>query len=120
MVWRWILEKIYNININDARTYVLPITNIIGRRLNRITLLNNKLISLVSKLYTIPDRDDKNEICSLIAKTISEIEVLVLKNVDDAQIIEYSLAEFTMKQDVFITPEMLQKKSQSSDQIYFA
>jgi hypothetical protein len=88
---------IHNVNINDARTYVLPIANIIGRRLNRIGKLTNKLISLVSKLYTTPDRDDKTEMCNEISAVISEIETLVLKNVDDTQIMEYSLAEFTMK-----------------------
>jgi hypothetical protein len=90
------MEEIYNININDVRTFVLPITNIIKKRTHRISLLNNKLITLVSKLYMIPDQDDKNEICNLIAKTITEIETLVLKNADDAQILEYSLAEFTL------------------------
>lgn len=91
------METVYPININDARTYVLPVTNIIGRRLNRISTLNNKLISLIAKLYTLPDTDDKTEICTLISKTISEIELLVLKNIDDTQILEYSLAEFTLK-----------------------
>lgn len=112
------METIYNININDARTYVLPISNIIGKRLNRISMLNNRLISLVSKLYMIPDRDDKNEICSLISKTISELEILILKNVDDAQIIEYSLAEFTMKKDLLLLPE--ERKSDSDQHVYFA
>ena len=91
------METVHNININDARTYVLPITNIIERRINKISILNNKLVSLVTKLYMIPDGDDKTEICNMIAKTISEIEILVLKNIDDTQILEYSLAEFAPK-----------------------
>jgi hypothetical protein len=90
------MEAIYNIDINDARTFILPITNIIGKRINKIAILNSKLIALVSKLYMIPDPDDKNEICGIIYKTISEIETLILKNADDAQILEYSLAEFTL------------------------
>jgi hypothetical protein len=110
------LETTYNININDARTYVLPISNIIGKRLNRISMLNSKLISLVNKLYMIPDNDDKNEICLLISKIISEIETLVLKNVDDAQIIEYSLAEFTMKKELIIE----NPKLPTDQHIYFA
>lgn len=85
------------ININDARSYVLPISNIIGRRLNRISLLNNKLTVIVSKLYITPDDADKNEICKSITEIISEIELLVLKNIDDTQILEYALAEFTLK-----------------------
>jgi hypothetical protein len=83
------------ININDARTYVIPIANIIGKRLNRISTLKNKLITLVAKLYTMPDNDDKTEICNNISKTIAEIEILILKNIDDTQILEYSLAIIT-------------------------
>lgn len=117
-MWRWILETIYNINVNDARTYILPIINIIRRRLNRISTLTNKLISLVAKLYTIPDHEDKTEVCDAISNLISEIEVLVLKNVDDAQIMEYALAEFTIKSTV---TEKLQPISVSSEQhTYFA
>jgi hypothetical protein len=83
--------------MNDARSYVIPIANIIGRRIDRICVLNNKLTSLISKLYLIPDGEDKTELCNTISKTISEIELLVLKNIDDSQILEYSLAEFTLK-----------------------
>lgn len=106
------------ININDARTYVLPVANIIGRRINRIATLNNKLISLVAKLYMIPDDDDKTEICNSISKTISEIELLVLKNIDDTQILEYSLAEFAPKLQPVI--EKARKSDQSDQHVYFA
>ena len=106
------------INVNDARTYVLPIANIIGRRINRISTLNNKLITLVAKLYMIPDGDDKTEICNLISKTISEIELLVLKNIDDTQILEYSLAEFTLKPQVL--PEKVPKSNSMDQHAYFA
>lgn len=106
------------ININDARTYVLPVANIIGRRINRIATLNNKLISLVAKLYMIPDDDDKTEICNSISKTISEIELLVLKNIDDTQILEYSLAEFAPKLQPVI--EKTRKSDQSDQHVYFA
>ena len=87
----------YRIDMNDARSYVIPIANIIGRRIDRICVLNSKLSSLMSKLYLIPDSEDKTEICNIISKTIAEIELLVLKNIDDSQILEYSLAEFTIK-----------------------
>lgn len=108
-----------DINVNDARTYVLPITNIIGRRINRIATLNNKLITMVAKLYMIPDENDKTEICDLISKTISEIELLVLKNIDDTQILEYSLAEFVPK--IPQTMDKCKKSEPSSDQhAYFA
>jgi len=85
------------ININDARTYVVPIANIIGKRLNRIATLKNKLIALVAKLYMMPDSDDKTDVCNNISKIIAEIEILILKNIDDTQILEYSLAEFVPK-----------------------
>lgn len=91
------METDYHIDMNDARSYVIPIANVIGRRIDRICVLNNKLSSLLSKLYLIPDKEDKTEICNTISKTIAEIELLVLKNIDDSQILEYSLAEFTMK-----------------------
>ena len=87
----------HNIDIEDARTFVLPITHIIKKRINKILLLRNKLITLVAKLYSIPDTTDKTEICNMISKTISTIETLILKNIDDTQILEYSLAEFTIK-----------------------
>lgn len=85
------------IDVTDARSYVIPITNIIGKRINRISVLKGKLIVLISKLYASPDDSDKTEICEKIAKTISEIELLILKNIDDTQVLEHSLAEFTMK-----------------------
>jgi hypothetical protein len=111
------LETIYNININDARTYAIPIANIIGKRLNRIITLNNKLTILVSKLYVIPDTDDKTEICTSITKIISEIETLILKNIDDAQILEYALSEFTLT----IPPiEKLPKSDTFEQHAYFA
>jgi hypothetical protein len=106
------------ININDARTYVVPIANIIGKRLNRISTLKNKLITLVAKLYMIPDSDDKTEICNDIAKTISEIEILVLKNIDDTQILEYSLAEFAPKTLPFT--EKSHKTESTEPHTYFA
>ena len=109
----------YNIDSTDARTYVMPIANIIGKRLNRISVLNSRLASFVAKLYMIPDNEDKTEICEEIEKTISEIEILILKNIDDSQILEYSLAEFTFKPPL---SEKLQKESDAiSDQhAYFA
>jgi hypothetical protein len=88
---------VYPIDMKDVRTYVLPITNIIGRRINRVVFLNTRLKSLITKLYIMPDEDDKTEICNKIERTIAEIELLVLKNIDDSQILEYSLAEFTTK-----------------------
>ncbi len=106
------------ININDARTYVVPIANIIGKRLNRIATLKNKLITLVAKLYTMPDSDDKTEICNTIAKTIAEIEILVLKNIDDTQILEYSLAEFAPKTTTI--SEKSQKTTSLEPHTYFA
>jgi hypothetical protein len=106
------------ININDARTYVVPICNIIGKRLNRISTLKSKLITLVAKLYMIPDGDDKTEICNDISKTISEIEILILKNIDDTQILEYSLAEFVPKTSLF--SEKTQKTETSEPHTYFA
>jgi len=106
------------ININDARTYVIPIANIIGKRLNRISTLKNKLITLVAKLYMIPDGDDKTEICNTIAKTIAEIEILVLKNIDDTQILEYSLAEFAPKTNAM--SEKMQKTATLEPHTYFA
>lgn len=83
------------INLTDTRSYALPIANIIGKRINHIATLNNKLTRLVNKLYLIPDEEDKNEICSDISKIISEIELLILKNIDDAQVLEYTLATLT-------------------------
>lgn len=66
----------------------------------------------------VPDTDDKTEICTLITKTISEIEALVLKNIDDAQILEYSLAEFTLTVPHI---ESIQKPDTTTDQhTYFA
>jgi hypothetical protein len=106
------------ININDARTYVVPIANIIGKRLNRISTLKNKLITLVAKLYMMPDSDDKTEICNDIAKTIAEIEMLVLKNIDDTQILEYSLAEFAPKSSQI--SEKTQKNTIPEPHTYFA
>jgi len=106
------------ININDARTYVVPIANIIGKRLNRISTLKGKLITLVSRLYMIPDGDDKTEICNEISKTISEIEILILKNIDDTQILEYSLAEFVPKISPF--SEKPKKTESSEPHTYFA
>jgi hypothetical protein len=106
------------ININDARTYVIPIANIIGKRLNRISTLKNKLITLVAKLYTMPDGDDKTEICNNISKTIAEIETLVLKNIDDTQILEYSLAEFAPKSSQI--SEKSQKTVTLEPHTYFA
>jgi hypothetical protein len=107
------------ININDARSYVLPISNIIGKRLNRITTLNNKLTMMVAKLYSIPDENDKNEICNDISKIISEIELLVLKNIDDTQILEYSLSEFTIKSST-LPKNMKKTESPTSDQHIYA
>lgn len=104
--------------VNDPRNYVLPITNIIGRRINRIATLNNKLTSKVTTLYLIPDGEDKNEICEQISKIMSEIELLILKNIDDTQILEYSLAEFTLK-----PAQSVEKPSQASEppeHTYFA
>lgn len=109
----------YPININDARTYVIPIANIIGKRLNRISTLNARLTSLVSKLYTMPDESDKTEICDNISKIISEIEVLILKNIDDTQILEYSLAEFTMKPQLPLI-DSSQKYTNTGPHEYFA
>jgi hypothetical protein len=108
-----------NIDSSDARTYVIPIANIIGKRLNRISILNSKLVSFVTKLYMIPDNEDKTEICEEIEKTISEIETLILKNIDDSQILEYSLAEFTLKLPL---SEKLQQESDiiSDQHTYFA
>lgn len=111
------METIYNINVNDARTYAVPIANVIGKRLNRIAALNNKLTTLVSKLYIIPDTDDKTEICTLITNTISEIEALVLKNIDDAQILEYSLSEFTLLSQ---PAEPVRKPDCADQHAYFA
>jgi hypothetical protein len=106
------------ININDARTYVVPIANIIGKRLNRISTLKNKLITLVAKLYMMPDSDDKTEVCNNIAKIIAEIEILVLKNIDDTQILEYSLAEFAPKTSPI--SEKSQKTTTLEPHTYFA
>lgn len=106
------------INVNDARTYVVPIANIIGKRLNRISTLKNKLITLVAKLYMMPDSDDKTEICNNISKTIAEIEILILKNIDDTQILEYSLAEFSPKASLFA--EKSQKINTLEPHTYFA
>jgi hypothetical protein len=108
----------YPINVNDARTYVIPIANIIGKRLNRISTLNSKLTTLVSKLYALPDESDKTEICNSISKTIFDIEILILKNIDDTQILEYSLAEFTMKPQ--LPSEIPQKFITSEPHEYFA
>jgi|GEM_PF-4308484 len=66
----------------------------------------------------IPDDDDKTEICNLISNTISEIELLVLKNIDDTQILEYSLAEFAPKLQPVI--EKARKSEQSEQHAYFA
>lgn len=112
------MEKLYNININDARTYVIPIANIIGRRLDRIYILNNKLSSALKKLYMIPDGEDKTEICNLISKILSEIELLVLKNIDDSQILEYSLAEFTLKPPKIL--DIPQNPDARDQEFYFA
>lgn len=111
------METIYNINVNDARTYAVPIANVIGKRLNRIAALNDKLTTLVSKLYMVPDTDDKTEICALITKTISDIETLILKNIDDAQILEYSLAEFTL---TLPSSEPISKPDSTDQHVYFA
>ena len=106
------------ININDPRSYVLPISNIIGRRINHIATLNNKLEFLIAKLYLIPDENDKTEICKNISQIISDIETLVLKNIDDAQILEYSLSKFTLKP---VTLPTETKESELPDQhVYFA
>jgi len=106
------------ININDPRTYVLPISNIIGKRINRIATLNNKLELLVAKLYLIPDESDKTEICKSISQIISDIELLVLKNIDDAQILEYSLSKFTMKP--LILPNNNNESDATDQHVYFA
>lgn len=45
----------------------------------------------------MPDESDKTDVCNAISETINEIELLLLKNVDDTQVLEHSLAEFTMK-----------------------
>ncbi len=108
----------YHIDMNDARSYVIPIANIIGRRIDRICVLNNKLTSLISKLYLIPDGEDKTELCNTISKTISEIELLVLKNIDDSQILEYSLAEFTLK--LPITTDIPTNPDARDQHFYFA
>lgn len=65
----------------------------------------------------VPDTDDKTEICSLITKIISEIEALILKNIDDAQILEYSLAEFTL---TVPQVEPAQKPDGADQHAYFA
>jgi hypothetical protein len=66
----------------------------------------------------IPDGDDKTEICNEISKTISEIEILVLKNIDDTQILEYSLAEFAPKSSLI--SEKSQKTATLEPHTYFA
>jgi hypothetical protein len=75
-------------------------------------------LTLVAKLYTIPDGDDKTEICNDISKAIAEIELLILKNIDDTQILEYSLAEFTLKTPVI--KEKVQKPNVLDQHAYFA
>ena len=66
----------------------------------------------------MPDGDDKTEICNNIAKTISEIEILILKNIDDTQILEYSLAEFAPKTSPI--SEKSQKTTTLEPHTYFA
>jgi hypothetical protein len=105
------------IDFNDACSYVMPISNIIGKRINRLATLNKKLNIIINKLYMIPDESDKNDICLNISKIISEMELLILKNIDDSQILEYTLAEFTMNPPPVEKPEI---KPNSDHQAYFA
>jgi hypothetical protein len=66
----------------------------------------------------MPDGDDKTEICNNISKTIAEIEILILKNIDDTQILEYSLAEFAPKTSP--NSEKSQKTTTLEPHTYFA
>lgn len=91
-------------NLDDPRTYVIPITNLIGLRLNKIASLNIKLKLTIDKLYKIPSNEDKNEACNDIRLLIIEIEKLISKNIEDSQIIEYAIMENTKPID-FIMPQ---------------
>jgi hypothetical protein len=94
-----------SLELDDPRTYVIPITNLIGLRLNKIATLNLKLKINIDKLYLIPSNEDKNEICNEIRNYIIEIEKLVSKNIEDSQIIEYAIIEHTKPID-FTLPQM--------------
>ena len=108
------------INISDARSYTIPIINMIGRRTNRIVTLKNKLVILITKLYMTPDENDKTELCLNISGTLDELELLLLKNIDDSQILEHSLAEFTLKPPQSNDQADNKSTDYTTDHVYFA
>jgi len=87
------------IRIDAPKTYAIPISNLIGKRLNRIYTLNQRLKKYIAKLYNTDPTENTDELCEEIHTIITDIEKLLSKNIEDAQILEYAIVENTKYQE---------------------
>lgn len=111
-------NNIQDIPLDDPRIYAIAISNLIFSRIEHLQLLNTKLKKNIIKLYKLSDTDDKNKICDEIHIILSQIEHIIIKNIEDTQILEYAIVENTKPSTLSIETLINQPDSHTHNHMY--